>query len=152
MTKKLTAVLALALMLTMLCSAAQAVSGDIIVKEAVAYSDKALSQPIGKIAAGTSLLADVKGSAAKVYYGGQLCYVSSSDLMRKDASSDYRATLEKGTRVYQRAESGAASFKLKSSGTVKLCLVNGDWALVRTTGKLGLYAYVKIDKLVDVRK
>ena len=152
MTKKLMAVLALALMLTMLCSAALAVGGDLTVKEAVAYSDKALSQPIAKIPAGTSLLADVKGSAAKVYYGGQICYVTSSDLMKKDASSDYVATLEKGTRVYQRAESSASSFKLKSSGTVKLCLVNGDWALVRTTGKLGLYAYVKVDNLVDVRK
>ena len=152
MTKKLTAVLALALMLTMLCSAALAVGGDLTVKEAVAYSDKALTQAISKIPAGTSLLADVKGDAAKVYYGGQICYVASSNLMKKDASSDYKATLEKGTRVYQRPEKKAASFKLKSSGTVKLCLVNGDWALVRTTGKLGLYAYVKLDSLVDVHK
>lgn len=152
MTKKLMAVLALALMLTMICSAALAVGGDLTVKEAVAYSDKALTKPISKIPAGTSLLADVNGSTAKVYYGGQVCYVGASDLMKKDASSDYFATLEKGTRVYQRAETGASSFKLKSSGTVKLCLVNGDWALVRTTGKLALYAYVKLDKLVDVRK
>ena len=25
----------------------------------------------------------MKGSAAKVYYGGQICYVTSSDLMKK---------------------------------------------------------------------
>ena len=152
MTKKLMAVLALVLTLTMLCSAALAVSGDLIVKEASAYSDKELTKPIGKIAAGTSLVAEVKNGVGKVYYGGQICYVSSSDLLKKDASSDYQATLNKGTRVYQRASSKAASLKLKSSGTVKLCLVNGDWALVRTTGKLGLYAYVKLDSLMDVHK
>ena len=57
-----------------------------------------------------------------------------NDLMKKDASSDYFATLEKGTRVYQRAETGASSFKLKSSGTVKLCLVNGALVAMAAVG------------------
>lgn len=151
MTKKLTAMLALTLILTMLCSAALAVGGGLTVKDAVAYADKKLKEPIGTIAGGTSLVAETRGGVAAVYYGGQVCYIEASNLMKKDAASDYKATLEKGTRVYQRADADAASFKLKSSGTVRLCLVNGDWALVRTTGKLGLYAFVKVDDLADVR-
>lgn len=151
MSKKLMAAVAMTLILTLLSGVALAASGDLTIKETVAYADAAMTKPVAKIPAGTSLLVRAYERYADVYYGGKIVYVSNSDLMKKDASTDYYATLKKGTRVYQRADSDAKSFKLKRSGTVSLCLVAGEWALVRTTGKLGLYAFVKLDKLTDLR-
>ena len=40
---------------------------------------------------------------------------------------------------------------MKNGGTVKLLKVKGDWALVQTTGKAGLYAFVKVSKLSDIK-
>ena len=34
---------------------------------------------------------------------------------------------------------------------MKVCKVSGDWALVQTTGSRGLYAFVKVNKLANVK-
>ena len=151
MKKTMVAFLAMAMILALFCSQALAVTGDITVRETNVYSDAEMKNPVGKLPAYTSVLVRAYDSIADIYVDGKICYVNPSDLLRKDASSNYYATLKKGTRIYQCPASNANSRKLKKSGTVKLCLVNGDWALVRSTGKTGVYAFVKISKLSDIR-
>ena len=34
---------------------------------------------------------------------------------------------------------------------MKVCAVYGDWALVQTTGSKGIYGFVKVAKLTDIR-
>ena len=148
MKKTLVAILAVALVMTMLCAQALAVCGDITVKSVKAYTDSSLKTSAGKIPAYTAVVVGAYGTYACVYAGGkQPVYVKASALLRKDAPTKYTATLKKGTTVYQRADKDANSYTLKKGGTVKICMVKNDWALVQTTGKVGLYAFVKVSKL-----
>lgn len=150
MKKKMIAVLALALMLAMIGSAALAYNGDITTSNAKAYADPEMTVLLGSIPAGTSVLVRGYDKYADVYYNGKVVYLDPSDLLKGDISGDYNATLLKGTKVYQRPASSAKSLKLKSDGLVNVCAVSGDWALVRTTGNLGLFAYVKVNKLTNI--
>ena len=61
-----------------------------------------------------------------------------------------RGFLGKGVRVYQQASTSADSIKLAKEVTVNICAVNGDWALVQTTNKAGIYGYVRVDRLSDI--
>ena len=74
-------------------------------------------------------------SYADVYVDGKVVYISTSALLHKDISSKYVATLDAGTKVYQRADTNANEYTLKHGGTVKVCKVAGEWALVQSTGK-----------------
>ena len=56
MKKKLIAVLAVALIAALGCGVAFAATGDITVKDAKAYADAAMTQYVGTIPAGTSLM------------------------------------------------------------------------------------------------
>ena len=79
-------------------------------------------------------------------------YTKGSNLLNKSRLGDYLATLGRGTKVYQRAESDANSYTLKKSGSVQICAVKGDWALVQTLGERGLYAFVKLEKLKNITR
>lgn len=151
MKKALVAILAVSLILAVFCASSLAVVGDVTRREAKAYTDAAMTNYAGKIPAATALLVRSYDKYADVYLNGKVYYISASDLVHKDLSGDYQATLPAGTRVYQRADSSAKSMKLKKGGTVDLCAVIGEWTLVRTTGSKGLYAFVKADDLTRIR-
>ena len=149
--KKLIAVLAVATLMCLLCAQAFAASGDITVKDAKAYADAAMTTYLGTIPSGTAVVVRSYDTYADVYVNGKVCYISASALLNSEVSSDYIATLVKGTRVYQQASSSAKSVKLTKNGDVKLCAVKGDWALVQTTGSKGYFGYVKVDHLTGIR-
>ena len=151
MKKTLVAVMAVALILSMLCGQALASSGDFTVKDAKAYSDPAMKNYIGTIPANTALVVRDYDSYVDVYVDGRIVYIDGSTLLRKSLSAKYTGTLSKGTRVYQRADTDAVSYRLKKSISVKICKVSGDWALIQSTGKRGLYAFVQVDKLSDIK-
>ena len=151
MKKTMIAVFAVALILAMLCGQALAASGDITTKSAKAYADAAMTKYVGTIPGATSVVVRSYDNYADVYVDGKVVYISTSALLHKDISSEYVATLDKGTKVYQRATTNANDYKLMSDCTVKVCKVSGDWALVQSTGKKGLYAFVKVNKLTDIR-
>lgn len=151
MKKTMIAVLAMALLLA-IGGSALAATGDITTTDAKAYADAAMTTYVGTIPAGTSVLVRSYDSYADVYMNGKIVYVRPADLLKGDIEGEYNATLEKGTKVYQRANTSAKSIKLKKGGTVNVCAVSGEWALVRTTGKTGVFAYVKLEKLTNIRK
>lgn len=150
MKKKITAVLALVLLLALCCGTALAASGDITVKDAKAYADASMTQYIGTIPAGTSLLVRSYDNYADVYVNGKVVYINKSALLDGSISSPYNATLKKGTRVYQRADSSAKSVKVKKSTVVNVCEVSGAWALVRAVSDTQAFAFVKVDKLTNI--
>lgn len=151
MKKTMIAILAMALLLTLFCGTALAYNGDLTTTATKAYSSPAMTEYVGTIPAGTSVLVRSYDAYADVYVDGKVVYIDASDLLRSDISSDYIATLVKGTKVYQRPASSAKSAKIKKDGNVKICSISGDWALVQTTGKKGIYGFVKVDKLTDIR-
>ncbi len=151
MKKTMVAILAVAMILTMLCGQALAVSGDITTRNVKAYADAGMTKYVGTIPGATALFVRSYDSFADVYVAGKIVYINASALLHKNISTKYVATLEKGTKVYQRADTSAADYTLKKGGTVKVCKVSGDWALVQTTGKKGLYAFVKVGKLSNIR-
>lgn len=151
MRKMMVAALAIALILAVFCAQALAVTGDITVKETKIYSDAEMKNSVGVLPAYTSVLVRSYDSFADIYVDGKVRYVSPSDLLRKDASSGYYATLKKGTHIYQCPAKNANNKRLKKSCTVKLCAVKGEWALIRSTGRQGMYAFVKIEKLKEIR-
>lgn len=151
MKKKLFAVLALAMILALCSSAALAVSGDITVKDAKAYADAAMTQYIGTIPKGTSLLVRAYDSYADVYVGGKIVYINKNTLLDDDITGPYNATLKKGTVVFQRASTSASTVRLKKSCVVNVCGINGSWALVRATDSRGAFAFVKLNKLTKIQ-
>ena len=151
--KKITiTVLALSLLLVMFCAQALASHGDITIKAAKLYADSAMTEYVGTIPAYTALVVRANESYTDVYYNGKVYYTKGSNLLNKSRLGDYLATLGRGTKVYQRADSDANSYTLKKSGAVQICAVKGDWALVQTLGERGLYAFVKIDKLKNITR
>jgi len=151
--KKITiTVLALSLLLVMFCAQALASHGDITIKAAKLYSDSAMTEYVGTIPAYTALVVRSNDSYTDVYYNGKVYYTKGSNLLNKSRLGDYLATLGRGTKVYQRAESDANSYTLKKSGSVQICAVKGDWALVQTLGERGLYAFVKLEKLKNITR
>ena len=151
MKKKITAILAMALVLTMIGAQALAATGDLTVKSVKVYSDAEMKNCIGTLPAMTSLLVRSYDSFADIYIDGKICYIDSSALLHKNIDSNYAATLKKGTVVYQRADKDSNTIKLTKNYNVKLCAVSGDWALVQTTGKKGMYGFVKVSKLTNLR-
>ena len=151
--KKITiTVLALSLLLVMFCAQALASHGDITVRAAKLYSDSAMTEYVGTVPAYTALVVRSNDSYTDVYYNGKVYYTKGSNLLNKSRLGDYLATLGRGTKVYQRAESDANSYTLKKSGSVQICAVKGDWALVQTLGERGLYAFVKLEKLKNITR
>lgn len=151
MKKTLIAILAMALLLTLFCGSALAYTGDVTTSAAKAYADAEMTKYVGTIPVGTAVLVRSHDKYADIYLNGKVVYVNVADLLTGDISGDYNATLVKGTVVYQRATTAAKSYKLKTDGSVNVCAVSGDWALVRTTGSKTLYAFVKINKLSSIR-
>jgi len=151
MKKKIAALFALTLIAALCCTTALAYSGDIVRKDAMAFADSKMTQYVGTIPAGTAVIVRSYDHYADIYVNGKICYVDTDVLLKDDLSSDYLATLGKGSRVYQFPETDSTSTKIKTSGTVKVCAVSGDWVLIQTTGAKGLYGYVKIDSLTNIR-
>ena len=151
MKKTIVAILAMALLLTLFCGVALAVTGDLTTVDTKAYSTPAMTEYVGTIPAGTAVLVRSYENYADVYVNGKVVYVNPSDLLHTKIESNYLATLVEGTKVYQQPKTAAKSAKVKKDGTVKVCAISGDWALVQTTGSKGLYAFVKIASLTDIR-
>ena len=152
MKKMLIAVLAVVLLLVIGCGSALAYTGDLTTSDTKIYSDSGMTNYVGVIPAGTSVLVRSYETYADVYYNGKVVYVKASDLLHGDITGDYNATLLKGTKVYQRANTSAKSYKVKGAVTVNVCAVAGDWALVRTLNSKGVFAFVKVSKLVDIKQ
>ena len=143
-------VLAVMLLLAIFCAQALASHGDLTIKATKLYKDSAMKEYVGTLPAYTALVVRSNDSYTDVYYGGKVYYTKGSNLLNKSKTGNYVATLNTGTKVYQRADSGANSYKLKSSGVVQICKVKGEWALVQTLGERGLYAFVKVEKLQNI--
>ena len=152
MKKRILTALAVALLLSMFCAQAMASHGDITIKNAKVYSDPAMKDYVGTIPAYTALVVRSNDSYTDVYINGKVYYISKSALLNRSLACDYVATLDKGTKVYQRASTAARSYTLKQEGAIQVCKVKGDWALVQTLGDKGLYAFVKVDKLQNITK
>ncbi len=152
MKKLMITVLAVSLLLAMFCAQALASHGDITIKAAKLYNDSAMTEYVGTIPAYTALVVRSNDSYTDVYYNGNVFYTKGSNLLNKSRLGKYVATLSKGLKVYQRADSDANSYTLKKSGVVQICAVKGDWALVQTLGERGLYAFVKIEKLKNITR
>ena len=150
MKKTAITLIAVVLLLGLFAASALAVSGDLTIRDVKAYSDAAMTQPVGTIPAGTSVLVRSHDGFADLYVDGKVVYISASALLNRDVTSDYAASLGKGVRVYQQASTSADSIKLPKEVTVNICAVNGDWALVQTTNKAGIYGYVRVDRLSDI--
>ncbi len=151
MKKTIVAILAMALLLTLIGGTALAYNGDLTTVDAKAYSTPAMTEYVGTIPAGTSVLVRSYENYADVYVNGKVVYIKASDLLHTKIQSDYVATLAKGAKVYQQPKATAKAAKVKKDGTVKVCAISGDWALVQTTGSKGLYGFVKIATLTDIR-
>ena len=151
MKKTMMAILAMALLLTLFCGSALAYSGDLTTDVAKAYADAAMTKYVGTVPAGTSVLVRSYDAYADILVDGKVVYIDTDKLLHTDIASDYTAVLEKGTKVYQRPTSSAKCLILKKEGTVKVCAVANDWALVQTTGKLGVYGFVKLNKLTGIK-
>ena len=151
MKKTIVAILAMALMLTLCCGVALAYTGDLTATDTKCYTSPAMTEYVGTIPAGTSVLVRSYDAYADVYVNGKVVYVKSGDLLHTDIPSDYLATLVKGTKVYQQPKSSSKACRLKKDGTVRVCAVSGDWALVQTTHGVGIYGFVKMSKLTNIR-
>lgn len=151
MKKTFVAILAMALLLTLLGGTALAYSGDLTATDTKCYSNSTMTEYVGTIPAGTSVLVRSYDSYADIYVNGKVVYVSAGDLLHTDIPSDYVATLTKGTKVYQQPKSSSKAIKLKKEGTVKVCAVSGDWALVQTVAGKHIYGFVKVAKLTSIR-
>ena len=144
--------LAVALVLTMFCATAMASHGDLTMKAAKLYADPAMTDYVGTIPAYTALVVRSNDSYTDVYINGKVYYVSDSALLNRNVLGDYVATLDRGASVYQRANTGANRYTLKSSCPVQICKVKGEWALIQTLSERGLYAFVKLEKLKNITK
>ena len=152
MKKTFVAILAMALMLTLCCGSALAYTGDLTATETKCYTTAAMTEYVGSIPAGTSVLVRSYDTYADIYVNGKVVYVKASDLLHTDIPTDYLATLKKGTKVYQQADGDAKCGKLKKNLAVKVCAISGDWALVQTTGGKGIYGFVKVSKLTGIHR
>lgn len=149
--KKLTvAALAVVVLLSLLCSEALAVHGDLTVRDVKVYSDLDRKHEVGEIAAGTSILVKEYGPTTMISVDGKDAYVSKSALLRYDITSDYMATLPKRTKVYQQADESARKLRVKRATDVYVCLISFDWALVQCASN-GVYGFVKVDRLTKFR-
>ncbi len=151
MKKTFVAILSMALLLTLFCGSALAYTGDLTATATKCYADAAMTHYVGTVSAGTSVLVNSYHDSAEIYVNGKVVYVDASDLVHTDIPSDYLATIVKGTKIYQQASTSAKSYKVRKNYSVKVCAISGNWALVQTTGKKGLYAFVKVSKLADIR-
>ena len=152
MKKTLITVLAVSLLVTMFCAQAMASYGDITVKTTKVYADTAMKEYVGSIPAFTALIVRSNDSYTDVYINGKVYYINPSTLLNKSLSCNYVAVLEAGTKIYQRADTDAASYKLQKNSPVQICKVKGEWALVQSLGERGLYTFVKISKLKSITR
>ena len=144
--------LAVALLLTMFCATAMASHGDLTMKAAKLYANPAMTEYVGTIPAYTALVVRSNDSYTDVYINGRVYYVSDTALLNRNVLGDYVATLDRGTTVYQRANTGASRYTLKKNCAVQICKVRGEWALIHTLSERGLYAFVKVEKLKNITK
>ena len=151
MKKRAMAILMIALLMALFCSTALASTGDLTAEDTKAYADAAMTKYVGTIQAGTSVLVRSYDTYADLCVNGKVVYVKAESLVHSEISTDYLATLAKGTKVYQQAKTSAKYRKLKKGTTVKLCAISGGWALVQSTGSKGIYAFVKVSKLRSIR-
>ena len=117
--------LAVALLLTMFCATAMASHGDLTMKAAKLYADPAMTDYVGTIPAYTALVVRSNDSYTDVYINGKVYYVSDTALLNRNVLGDYVATLDRGTTVYQRANTGASRYTLKKNCAVQICKVRG---------------------------
>lgn len=138
---------------------------DVVVKEAVAYSDKKLKNRIGTIPAYTAVTIDIgdelydllkdgtiqkafylKASSCKVLnYGNQPCYINPSALWGKMTVSPdwYFTKMQKGTKMYQRPDVTSASIELENTTDVVIISERAGWYLIRANkGDLDPYFFV----------
>ena len=152
MKKAVFSLLAAVLLLTLVCSSALALTGDITVKTAKAYADPSFKYYLGTIPKNSSVLVRAYGTYADIVYNGVACYVKPSTLTQGDRDYDYigNATLKKGATVYQRPSSSSRSVTNKKKRSVLVYAVSDGFALVRTSTH-GVFGFVKADGLTGFK-
>lgn len=140
-------ILAAVLLLTLVCSSALALTGDMTIKAAKAYSDQNMTQYIGTIPKYTSVKVRAYGTYADVIVNGVECYVHPETLTQGKYDYSYlgTATLKKGAAVYQRPTASAKYATNRKSCKVKVFAVDDGLALIRNSK--GVFGFTSVNNL-----
>ena len=151
MKKIAVSIISVALLLTLVCSSAFALVGDITVKEAKAYADPNFTKYVGTIPKYTSVMVRAYGVYADVIVNGKECYVEPSALTQGKHDYDYIGTgiLAKGATVYQRPSTSAKALVNTKAAKVYVYAVNKGLAMIRTTG--GVFGFVKATDIESLK-
>lgn len=151
MKKIAVSVIAAVLLLTLVCGSAFALTGDITIKAAKAYSDPELKTYIGTIPKYTSVMVRAYGTYADVVINGVECYVKPSTLSQGKFVNKAlgTATLVKSAKVYQRPSSSARVSTNKKARKVHVYAVKNGFALIRNSK--GVYGFVSTSDLNDLK-
>ncbi len=143
-------ILTVALLLTLVCGSALAVTGDFTIKRATAYADPEMTIKVGTIPKYTCLKVNASGNYADVSYNGVRCYIKASALTQGKYDYSYigSATLKKGTEIYQRPSSSSRCKTLTKAAKVKVYKVAKGFVLIRNSK--GYFGFVKSEALTNL--
>ena len=143
--------LAVALLLTLVCGSALAVTGDMTTRAVKAYADPEMKNCIGTIPKFTSLLVRASGSYADVYVNGVRCYISASALTKGEYDYAFvgTAVLKEGAAVYQRPSASAAKVINGKNRKVLVYAATDGYALIRTKVG-GVFGFVSASNLAKL--
>ena len=144
-------ILAAVLLLTLMCSSAFALKGDITIKAAKAYADPYFETYIGTIPKYTSVQVRAYGNYADIICNGVECYVRPGTLTQGSKDYDYigTATLKKGANVYQRPSTYSRSVKNSKDREVLVYGLSSGYALIRSSK--GIFGFVASANLSNLK-
>lgn len=151
MKKIAVSIVAAVLLLTLVCGSALALTGDVTIKAAKAYSDPEFKTYIGTIPKYTAVMVRAYGTYADVVVNGVECYVKPSTLSQGKYVSKAlgTATLIKGAKVFQRPTASAKVSTNKKARKVYVYAVKNGFAMIRTTK--GVYGFVHTSDLNNLK-
>ena len=150
MKKNALSILAAVLMLTLVCASALALTSDMTIKSARAYSDPEMTKYIGTIPEFTAVKVRAYGSYADIVVNDVRCYVNPSTLTRGAYKDDYvnTATLAKNARIYSRPTTTAPSKKNKKAAKAYIYAAKKGMALIRVKDE---YCFARVEDLSNLK-
>lgn len=124
---------------------------ELVVKNAVVYSDASLSKASYTVPAWTSVVVHghASNSVYRISYKGRKGYIHTSNLTPETLTYTGGKILPKGTRVYQRPTTSSAPAIAPKTLEVLIIGKRGGWTLARTDDPDydAIYFFVKSSKL-----
>ena len=131
--------------------------GDVVLKDAVAYSDSEMKNEIGRIPAYTAVTLDatytlLTGYAPQEFavccvvdYFEQPCFISSATLLGDITERNFEnRTVHTGTDVYKRPEEGSETTVLSQDTDVDIIKEYNGWVLIRENeSDYGLFGFIR---------